>query len=192
MIKLENVTFGYGLHRSVLRDFSLTVEEGERVWLCGPSGQGKTTVLRLLLGLERPRRGTVYVPAGTRFSAVFQEDRLLDWKTAEENTALFSDAASAGVMLARLGLGEVCGEYPAALSGGMKRRAALARALCHPFDVLVLDEPLTGLDDAAKAVCLKAVDQAVGHRTLVLVSHDAAEAEALGARRINLPEGRRD
>ena len=93
MLRLDHVTFGYGAEVPVVRDFSLEIPQGGRVCLTGPSGQGKTTVLRLLLGLEAPRQGTVFVPAGTRFSAVFQEDRLLPWKTTLENAALFSDEA---------------------------------------------------------------------------------------------------
>ena len=87
MLRLDHVTFSYGAEEPVVRDFSLEIPQGSRVCLTGPSGQGKTTVLRLLLGLEAPRQGMVSVPAGTRFSAVFQEDRLLPWKTVLENAA---------------------------------------------------------------------------------------------------------
>ena len=182
MIRFDQVAFGYGSGEDVLRDFTLEIPAGGRVCLTGPSGRGKTTALRLLLGLETPRRGTVAVPEGTRFSAVFQEDRLLPWMTALENAALFSDGDTARRILTELGLGDSLDALPETLSGGMKRRAALARALAHPFDVLVLDEALTGLDEAAKARCLAAIDRAVGSRTLVMACHDRAEADALGAR----------
>ena len=182
MIRFEHVTFGYALQRPVLRDFSMTVPEGGRVCLTGPSGEGKTTALRLLLGLEKPRKGTVSVPEGVRFSAVFQENRLLPWKTVLENAALFSDEESARRILTTLGLGDSLDALPETLSGGMKRRAALGRALAHPFDVLVLDEALTGLDGETKRRCLAAIDEAVGRRTLVLATHDPAEAQALHAR----------
>lgn len=186
MIRFEHVTFGYALQRSVLRDFSMTVPEGGRVCLTGPSGEGKTTALRLLLGLEKPRKGTVSVPEGVRFSAVFQENRLLPWKTVLENAALFSDEESARRILSTLGLGDSLDALPETLSGGMKRRAALGRALAHPFDVLVLDEALTGLDGETKQRCLVAIDEAVGRRTLVLATHDAGEARALGAETVTL------
>ena len=181
MIRLDRVTFGYGPQKEVLRDISLEIPEGGRLCLTGPSGEGKTTVLRLLLGLEKPRRGTVSVPEGTAFSAVFQEDRLLPWKTALENVALFSDGETARRCLAALGLSDSLAAMPDTLSGGMKRRVALARALAHPFDVLVLDEALTGLDGGTKTQCRAAIDQAVGHRTLVMATHDESEAAALGA-----------
>ena len=186
MIRFEHVTFGYALQRPVLRDFSMTVPEGGRVCLTGPSGEGKTTALRLLLGLEKPRKGTVSVPEGVRFSAVFQENRLLPWKTVLENAALFSDEEAARRILSTLGLGDSLDALPEALSGGMKRRAALGRALAHPFDVLVLDEALTGLDGETKRRCLVAIDEAVGRRTLVLATHDAGEARALGAETVTL------
>lgn len=186
MIRFEHVTFGYALQRPILRDFSLTVPEGGRVCLTGPSGQGKTTALRLLLGLERPRGGIVSTPESVRFSAVFQEDRLLPWKTVLENAALFSDEESARRVLMALGLGDSLDALPEALSGGMKRRAALGRALAHPFDVLVLDEALTGLDGETKRRCLVAINEAVGRRTLVLATHDAGEARALGAETVTL------
>ena len=186
MIRFEHVTFGHALQRPVLRDFSLTVPEGGRVCLMGPSGEGKTTALRLLLGLERPRKGTVSVPEGIRFSAVFQEDRLLPWKTVLENAALFSDEDSARRILTALGLGDSLDALPETLSGGMKRRAALGRALAHPFDVLVLDEALTGLDGETKQRCLTAIDEAVGRRTLVLATHDVEEPRALGAEVVTL------
>lgn len=182
MLRLDHVTFGYGAEVPVVRDFSLEIPQGGRVCLTGPSGQGKTTVLRLLLGLEAPRQGTVFVPAGTRFSAVFQEDRLLPWKTILENAALFSDEATARRILTELGLGDSLDALPETLSGGMKRRAALGRALAHPFDVLVLDEALTGLDDETRARCLAVIDRAAGARTLVMATHDPAEAQALRAR----------
>ena len=186
MVQLDHVTFGYTLWKPILRDVSLHIERGARICLTGVSGKGKTTVLRLIMGLEKPRKGAVLLAGGTRISAVFQEDRLLPHKTAMENVALFSDEQTACEKLCKLGLADVLSAYPAELSGGMKRRVALARALCHEFDLLILDEALTGLDGDSKAVCLAAIDEAVGERTLLMVSHDPAEAVALGATCIGL------
>lgn len=181
MIRFEHVTFGYVPERAVLREFSLEVPSGGRVCLTGASGQGKTTALRLLMGLERPWSGTVTLPEGIRLAAVFQEDRLLPWKTVLENAALFGGQEAARHWLTAVGLDECQDALPETLSGGMRRRAALARALAHPFDVLVLDEALTGLDEAARERCLAAIDAAVGPRTLVMACHERREAEALGA-----------
>lgn len=181
MLRLDAVTFGYRRQQPVLRGLDLTLPRGGRLCLMGPSGRGKSTVLRLLLGLERPQEGRVIVPEGTRFSAVFQEDRLLPWKTVQDNAALFGGAEEARALLTELGLGDCLDALPEALSGGMRRRAALARALVHPFDVLVLDEPFAGLDGENKARCLAAIHRVVGSRTLLLATHDAGDAAALGA-----------
>ena len=80
MIRFDRVTFGYGLSAPLLRDFSLELPSGRRICLMAPSGAGKTTLLRLLLGLERPDGGQITGLAGRRISAVFQEDRLLDFR----------------------------------------------------------------------------------------------------------------
>ena len=186
MIEFSHVNFGYAPGRPVVEDFNLSVSAGDRVCLFGPSGSGKTTLVRLLLGLEKLRRGSITGTDGLRFSAVFQEDRLLGWKTVLENTALFSDTETAKALLERLGLSDFADAMPDQLSGGQKRRAALARALAHPFDVLVLDEALTGLDAETKAQCLAVIDEIVGGRTLVLVTHEATETAALRAALIQL------
>lgn len=181
MIRFEDVTFGYGLHRPLWRHLSLTLPLGGRYHVAGASGCGKTTLLRLLLGLEKPKKGAVTGTEGLRFSVVFQEDRLIESRSVLHNVALFSDEETARRQLARLGIAtEYFNALPRELSGGMRRRVALARALAHPFDVLVLDEPTTGLDRDTANLCLAAVDEAVGERTLVLVSHDPADSAALG------------
>ena len=184
MIRFEDVTFGYDAKKTVLRNVSLTIPDGGRICLWAPSGGGKTTVLRLLIGLETPQKGHVTGNENLRFSPVFQEDRLLPWKTAAENAALFSDESAARKMLVRLGLEEVADALPSQLSGGMKRRVALARALCHECDVLVLDEPLTGLDAVSKQACLEAICEAAQGKTLVMTCHDAEDAAFLGAERV--------
>ena len=181
MIRFENVTFGYRGKPPVLENWSLAIPDGARLHLSGASGAGKTTALRLLMGLERPRRGRVTGTEGLRFSAVFQEDRLLPERTVLENAALFSHVETARRVLIRLGLEGVLDSLPHQLSGGQRRRAALGRALAHPFDVLVLDEALTGLDEENTARCLAAVDEFAGGKTLVLVSHDVSHAQRLHA-----------
>lgn len=179
MIRLDHIAFGYRPRRLILRDVSFAVPDGARVCLTGPSGCGKSTVLRLILGLEKPKSGTLTVPEGTRFSAVFQENRLLPGRTALQNVALFSDTDTAAALLNRLGLTEALHRLPDELSGGMKRRVALARALAHPFDVLILDEPLTGLDEESIDTCLAVIGEVLGDRTLIAVSHQPELMQAL-------------
>ena len=186
MIRFDGVTFGYRGKEPILEDLTLAIRPGDRLCLFGPSGRGKTTVLRLLMGLEKPRRGRITGTEGLAFSAVFQEDRLIGRKTVLENAALFADEAEARKVLEQLGLGEVLGSLPGELSGGQRRRAALGRALAHPFDVLVLDEALTGLDEAAAERCLALIDRMSEGKTVVMVTHDRSHAQALRAEVLEL------
>lgn len=164
-------------------DVTLTLTPERPVCLMAPSGTGKTTLLRLLLGLERPDRGEIRVPPGWRWSAVFQEDRLLDHLDAWGNLRFVLGAVPDGApaLLEALGLSEAADRKAAAYSGGMRRRLALARALLAPFDGLVLDEPFTGLDGGARERCLACIRRAAAGRVLVLSSHDPADAAGLSA-----------
>lgn len=187
MISFENVFFSYDKKTPVLSDFSLDIQEGRRVCLLGPSGKGKTTILRMALGLIRPDRGLLAIREGASPSAVFQEDRLIPWRTVLDNVALFADKEkNARAMLRDLGLGDVTASFPSELSGGMKRRTSLARALCHRFDYLVLDEPFTGLDDETRKVCIGIVDRELAKRPLLFSTHDLREAHALNAEIVTL------
>ncbi len=193
MLIFDRVTFGYSRKKIILRDFSLTVADGERVSLSGKSGSGKTTVLRLAMGLITPKSGFVRVPGTLRCSAVFQEDRLIPWKTILENTVLFADETPGTTrkeesmrILSMLGIADSADSYPAELSGGMKRRAALARALVRKSDLLILDEAFTGLDDATREACLQCTDREARGRMILMATHDLAEAEFLGARVVPL------
>lgn len=176
-IGVAHVWKTYG-QTAVLRDVSFTA--GARpVCLTAPSGAGKTTLLRILLGLEQPDRGEVLAPPGTRWSAVFQEDRLLEHLDARDNLRFVLGTVSpeALSLLEALGLGDVGGKAVAEYSGGMRRRLALARALLAPFDVLLLDEPFTGLDQENRARALAAIRETAGVRPVLLVTHDTADAE---------------
>ena len=184
-IAAEHLWKSYG-GAEVLRDVSLTVREGEPVCLMAPSGTGKTTLLRILMGLERPDRGTVLTPPGLRWAAVFQEDRLLEHLGALGNLRFAlgpaMDRDRAAALLEELGLEDVGDKAVRDYSGGMKRRLALARALLAPADALALDEPFAGLDGESRDRCLGAIRRLTAGRILLLASHDASDAPALGAR----------
>jgi NitT/TauT family transport system ATP-binding protein len=167
----------------VLRNIDFSLGQGEAISVIGSSGSGKTTLLRLLLGLETPDSGRVLYDDGAVFSVVLQEDRLLPFATALQNITLTgADAETARTMLKKLGLGNETDSFPDTLSGGMKRRVALARALCRPgYTHLLLDEPFTGLDDDTKKSVLDLLQAQTQGKTVILITHNAADAEALGA-----------
>jgi len=184
MVELNKVTVRFG-DRTVLDGLSITLGRGERLALMGPSGCGKTTLLRVIAGLQRPETGTVRVET-PKIAYLFQEPRLLPWRTAAENVALVlpderEQLPAARDWLARFGLEAADGDkYPAELSGGMRQRVALARTMAAEGELLLLDEPFKELDAAAREAALACVARASAGKTLLLVTHDPGEAAALG------------
>ena len=173
--------------RRVLQNVSMELPQRGAVCFFGPSGCGKTTLLRLICGLDKPDSGRVNIPQGTRFACHFQEDRLLPWYTAEENLRLVGEDIDAQAWLDKVLLPEAGKLYPNELSGGMRRRVSLARALAYDSDVLVLDEPVRELDEATAGKMLELIARSVGDRLLILVTHDRTQAEKLGCRVVEFP-----
>ncbi len=178
--------------RLVLEDLDLAFPEGRITVVLGPSGCGKTSMLNILAGLDVDYTGTVSGFGRGKASYVFQEDRLLPWLNATENVAFVlrqcMETGKARVVaeesLAAVGLSESLAARPGALSGGMRRRVALARAFAYPSEVLLLDEPFSALDLKTRIsvmdlfVELRARDG----RSAVVVTHDVREAIYLGDR----------
>ncbi len=188
-IYVKNVSKSFG-SKKVLQNLNLTIEPGKISCIMAPSGAGKTTLLRILMGLEEADSGCITGLEGKRFSAVFQEERLCEYMTAVENIRLVTPGLDAGSVVQemdRLGLGDCCAQPVSQLSGGMRRRVSILRALLAAFDVLCLDEPFKGLDDARKEQTLAYVKQKAAGRTVLFVTHDEKEALALGAEVILLP-----
>ena len=180
MIDIKNLSIAYG-GESVIENFSLHVEKGGRIALMGPSGCGKTSLMNAVCGLLKPQKGSVSVDG--KLSCVFQEPRLLPWLSALENVnAVLSDSAAtmpeARKWLEAVGLGEDCGKLPSELSGGMQQRLAIARALAYGGDILLLDEPLKGMDPETEKAVTRLILESSEGRTLMLITHDEAEAEA--------------
>ena len=171
-------------HLPVLKDFSATFAAGRTTCIMGRSGCGKTTLLRILLGLERADSGKI-TGLPTRCSAVFQENRLCDEFSAVENVKIAAPHRTTDEIketLFSLLLDEEAQEKPVSeLSGGMRRRVAIARALLAKGELLLMDEPFKGLDEATRDTVIAYVKQAVAGRTVILVTHDEEEAKALGA-----------
>ena len=125
----------------------MTLSKGSRTCLWGPSGLGKTSLLRVIAGLDEPSKGEVRKPDIQRMAYQFQENRLLPWYTVAKNLELvLGRNANIPWWLHAVGLPEVGNMYPAELSGGMSRRISLLRALAYPSDLILLDEPLKEMD----------------------------------------------
>lgn len=138
-----------GALREVLRDVSLTIESGKVYALVGPSGSGKTTLLRIIIGLDKDFEGSIVMPQKPRIGMVFQEPRLLPWRSVFDNLHLAAPQASnedIAQIASDLGLSEHLSHFPGELSLGLARRVALARAFAVKPDLLVLDEPFVSLD----------------------------------------------
>ena len=193
MLELKNVSLRLG-DKQVLRDCNLRLADGGRIALMGPSGCGKTTLLRVALSLQKPDAGEVSC-SWNKIGVVFQEPRLLGWCTAEENVNLvLSDKAEtlpeAALWLDRLELSEARGLYPAELSGGMRQRLSIARALALRPELLILDEPFKAMDEALVARVRQTVAQSLSDAALLLVTHSEEEARAFGCRILRYEDGR--
>lgn len=181
MIELNRVTKRYG-EKIVLSDFSCRIPDGTVCAVMAPSGTGKTTLMRLILGLEAPDSGTIIgVPEGK--SAVFQEDRLCPDLSIVKNIRMADgkvEEVRVMALLADLGLAADAKTPASQLSGGMARRAALARALLHDGGLLILDEPFSGLDEENRAAAAAAIQNHRNGRTVILVTHREEDLPLLG------------
>ena len=177
VISVKNVTKVFGGH-AVLNNFSAEIPLCGVTVIRGASGAGKTTLFRLLMGLEKPDSGEIHGLEGKKSAVVFQEDRLLPWSTALENAAMGSDEERAKDALVRLGLADNLNQLPRELSGGMNRRVAIARTLAYGGDILFLDEPFTGLDEDNKRIAADAMREA--NIPILVITHDDAEADLFG------------
>jgi len=188
-VELRKVTRRYD-DTVVLDRFDLKLDEGRVTAIMGPNGSGKTTIARLVLGIDAPDDGTVVGIDGRRLAAVFQENRLCDHLSAVNNVRLVldhDDRAHADHHLRRAGLADEALDRPVrTLSGGQRRRVAIVRALAGDADLVVLDEPFTGIDRGSKAALEAYVRDRLRGRTALLVTHSATEAERFGARVVTL------
>lgn len=171
-------------NKEVLRDFSLRIKEGTSLSVMASSGKGKTTLLKILAGLETPDKGYIEGLENKRISMVFQEDRLCPTLNALSNIRLVCGKEIKETQiyheLEEVGLKGNEKHPVKELSGGMKRRVAIVRALLAPYDILLLDEPFTGLDNESKKKIIDYIKEKNKMRTIILVTHDHWEAEALG------------
>ncbi|MDE7322189.1 MAG: ATP-binding cassette domain-containing protein [Lachnospiraceae bacterium] len=187
-MKIENITKTFD-GKVVLKNLNMEIPEGCITCIMAPSGAGKTTLLRILMGLEDADSGIVTGLAGKRISAVFQEERLCEQMTAVENILLVTPSLAVQTIrqeLGKLGLGADDGQPVSELSGGMRRRVSILRALLAPYDVVFLDEPFKGFDYELKVQVMAYVRERTTGKTVIVVTHDIQEAFALDAGIIEL------
>ena len=213
LIRLFHVSKSYAAGTFALRDVSVEVKKGELVFLTGPSGAGKTTLMKLLFAAERPSEGQILVLGRNvarigergiprlrrRVGVVFQDFKLIPTRTAEENVAVALEVIGKSprevrgksfAMLKRVGLQHRRHHRPGALSGGEQQRVALARALVNDPAILLADEPTGNLDAALTIEIMDLIAAAAARGTTVLVaSHDAALVKRYARRVLRLEGG---
>ena len=179
---LKNICKSFG-ETEVLKDFNLEIDEGEHIALMGKSGKGKTTVLNIIMGFELPDRGETEIP--NEISAVFQEDRLSEDFSAISNVCLMSaDKERSNEILRKL---EIDGTKTVnTMSGGQKRRVALARCLVRDAELYIFDEALKGLDEKTKAVAMTVIKEYTCKSSVIFVTHDINEAKEFADRIVEI------
>ena len=209
LLHAEHIRISYqrdGIERTILKDFSLVLHEQEFVVIIGPSGVGKSSLLRILSGLQAPQAGQVHLETQVisqphpDISFVFQDPNLLPWLNASQNVAYGMNfkrhknrshteiEAAVAEAMDTVKLTEFGSLYPADLSGGMAQRVALARSLARRPRILMLDEPLSALDEITRAQMQQLLLDTISHyrASAVMVTHDIDEALTLADRIILL------
>ena len=203
IVSIRNLTKSYASGFKALKGVDLDIEEGEILALLGPNGAGKTTMISIICGIVTPSGGTVTV-AGNDILTDFRKTRAmiglvpqeltLDAFETVENTVAFSrglhgckpDPALIERILRDLSLYDKKDTMLRQLSGGMRRRVAILRALLCGADVIALDEPFKGLDEATRARVIDETKRLCRGKTVLMVTHEAAEAERMGAKIVGL------
>ncbi len=191
---MDNSIVLSGIYKSfgdnvIFENYSHTFDAGSITAICGHSGRGKTTLLRIICGLEKPDSGIVMAPQ--KISYVFQEPRLFEWATVYENIkcVIEKDKNAEEIifrLLSGVGLKGYEKMYPAELSGGMAQRVAIARALAMNSKLYLLDEPFKGLDAKTKAVVSEFIINETAGATVIAALHEEEEINILNAKKVTL------
>ena len=171
-MKLKNISKAFG-NKQVLNNFSYEFPKKGVVFVSGVSGVGKTTLFNIIAGLIKPDKGNIELEP---VSYLFQEDRLLNHVSVLENvTCVNNDVEFCSKILSKLGLGNELSSMPQTLSGGMKRRVAIARTLVYNADIVLLDEPFKGLDINTLQKTVEIIKELTTEKLLLIISHEDDE-----------------
>jgi NitT/TauT family transport system ATP-binding protein len=187
MIEIINLTKTYN-KKIVLDKFNATFLPGANC-LMGDSGSGKTTLSLIMLGLSKPDSGEVRGVSNKKVSCVFQENRLIEELSAFKNLSLVCNKQKNEEirdLLSQMGLKDSIDDPVSTLSGGMKRRVAIARAIINPSDIYIFDEPFKGLDDALKDSIIEIVKKRTQNSITIYITHDLSDVKSLDARLVKL------
>lgn len=182
---IKNLSKSYG-DNEVLKNFSHTFSDGSFTCIMGKSGVGKSTLLSIMLGLETPDECEQLGPDNGLYSAVFQEDCLCENLTALLNVKMVTDIAGKYSnediinFFKKIGIDATEKKTVAEYSGGMKRRVAILRALLAEYDFLIMDEPLSGLDDETKLDVIELIKELTKGKTVIMSTHDSEDVNLLG------------
>lgn len=187
-IKLENICKSFE-EKTIFENLNIDIRKGEITILMGSSGIGKTTILRMLMGFEKPDCGRITGLDKVKLSAVFQEDRLCEDLSVKSNLNLVlnrNNNIDIKSHLKEVGLEAELDTKIKNLSGGMKRRIAIVRAVIYGGDVFIMDEPFKGLDFDTKQKCMDYIISHLAKKTLIISTHDNQEKEYLKGSVLNL------
>ena len=180
-ILMEKINKSYG-DKEVLRDFTTKFEEGTVTFITGESGIGKTSIIRILMRLESYQSGRISGLEGKKISVVFQDDCLCDKLSLDKNLSMVIDGQQGKEqdldrLLDLFGLEGYRYKRVAELSGGMKRRLAILRAILYPHNLMILDEPFKGLDEENKKLVMGQLAKGMVDKTAIIVTHDKTEID---------------
>ena len=184
MIEIKNLSFSFG-NEVIFENLNAVVPQNGVTCFIGKSGCGKSTLVDIITGLKKVQSGEIINTFKT-VAVVFQEDRLLPWCSVYDNVKLVSDEETAKKCLSLVKLSESLYKYPDELSGGMKRRCALARALAFNSDLLILDEPFNGIDDETKDDIIDIIEEFSKDKAVIFISHNQDEIKKLGDKVIEI------
>ena len=183
-IKINNLTKKYE-DKTVFENFSTEIEFDDILFITGESGLGKTTLIRMIAKLEKPDSGSIECDE-SKISYMFQEDRLIPFVSVLKNLTAVCSEEKAIKYLEKVGLSNEKNNSPLSLSGGMKRRISLIRALCFDSNLVILDEPFKGLDEKLKESIYELIIDESKSRKFIIVSHDKSDIDKLGGKIYNL------